>query len=216
MNVQLLEPVSETAQSSDMYALGRSAAPTVVATMAPGSDAEAVDGEALFTTLYRELHRIARRELARRGRNMTLGATTLLHEAYLGMSSRAEMVFPDHARFLAYAARTMRGLIIDHVRRRYAHKRGGLFELTSLHTTVADRIAGAGPHDLQQISDVLDELAAIEPELAEVVDLKFFCGFSFAEIGAMRGVSERTVQRHWEKARLYLHHALSTSAATAR
>jgi RNA polymerase sigma factor (TIGR02999 family) len=177
----------------------------------PDSYPGPADAEALFSTLYGELHRMARRELSRRGRNMTLGATTLLHEAYLGMSARSNMAFPDQARFMAYAARTMRGLIIDHVRRRYAHKRGGLFELTPLDTTIAGRIAGAD--DLQQISDVLDELAAVEPALAEVVDLKFFCGFSFAEIAAMRGVSERTVQRHWEKARLYLHHAMSAAIA---
>ena len=187
-----------------------------VSTLAPlepsDSDPAPSDAEALFSTLYGELHRMARRELSRRGRNMTLGATTLLHEAYLGMSARSGMAFPDQARFMAYAARTMRGLIIDHVRRRYAHKRGGLYELTPLDTTIAARLAGAD--DLQQISDVLDELAAVEPALAEVVDLKFFCGFSFAEIAAMRGVSERTVQRHWEKARLYLHHALSTQPAS--
>src|SRR6188472_2648721 len=128
---------------------------TVAPMPAPDSYPSPSDAEALFSTLYGELHRMARRELSRRGRNMTLGATTLLHEAYLGMSARSGMAFPDQARFMAYAARTMRGLIIDHVRRRYAHKRGGLFELTPLDTTIAGRIAGAD--DLQQISDVLDE-----------------------------------------------------------
>ena len=162
--------------------------------------------EALFATLYGELHTLARREVARRGSYITLGATTLLHEAYLGISARAGMVFPDRARFIAYAVRAMRGLVIDYVRRRYAQKRGGSFELTSLQTTVADRITNA--KELERISDALDELSGVDPALAEVVDLKFFCGFSFAEIAAMRGVSERTVQRHWEKARLYLYQAI--------
>lgn len=193
-----------------MTAQALAAVSTLAPSDAPDSYAAPSDTGALFSTLYGELHRMARRELSRRGRNMTLGATTLLHEAYLGMSARSGMAFPDQARFMAYAARTMRGLIIDHVRRRYAHKRGGLYELTPLDTTIAARLAGVD--DLQQISDVLDELAAVEPALAEVVDLKFFCGFSFAEIAAMRGVSERTVQRHWEKARLYLHHAMSAAA----
>ena len=186
------------------------AIPTLVPMAVPESYPGPGDAEALFSTLYGELHRMARRELARRGRNMTLGATTLLHEAYLGMSARTGMAFPDQARFMAYAARTMRGLIIDHVRRRYAHKRGGLFEIEPLHTTVADRASRTD--DLRQISEVLDELEAVEPALAEVVDLKFFCGFSFAEIAAMRNVSERTVQRHWEKARLYLHQAMSVGS----
>ena len=177
----------------------------------PAADAPDPKGaEPLFASLYAELRRLAGRELSRRGSNMTLGATTLLHEAYLDMSGRAGMVFPDRARFMAYAARAMRGLIIDYARRRYAHKRGGMFELTSLQTTVADRQTDA--NELQRISDALDELAAVDPALAEVVDLKFFCGFSFAEIAAMRGVSERTVQRHWEKARLYLYHSIGDSS----
>jgi RNA polymerase sigma factor (TIGR02999 family) len=175
----------------------------------PAGDAsDPADAERLFATLYSELHRLARRELARRGSDITLGATTLLHEAYLDMSERG-VVFPDRARFMAYAARAMRGLIIDYARRRYAQKRGGMFELTSLQTTIADRLTDA--NELQQISDALEDLAAVEPALAEIVDLKFFCGFSFAEIGAMRGMSERTVQRHWEKARLYLYRVLGNA-----
>jgi RNA polymerase sigma factor (TIGR02999 family) len=176
----------------------------------PAGDApDPAEAERLFAALYTELHRLARRELARRGGNVTLGATTLLHEAYLGMSGRGT-AFPDRARFMAYAARAMRGIIIDYARNRHAQKRGGLFELTSLQTTIADRATEA--KELQQISDGLDELAAVEPALAEIVDLKFFCGFSFAEIAAMRGVSERTVQRQWEKARLYLYNAIGNFA----
>jgi RNA polymerase sigma factor (TIGR02999 family) len=169
--------------------------------------ARAVDADALFDSLYAELHRIARRELHRQGPGAGLGVTTLLHEAYLTMSGRDGTVFADHARFMGYAARVMRGLIIDDVRRRRSQKRGGLFELTSLVGDHADRVAE--PLALVQISDALDELADVEPELAEIIDLKFFCGFSFAEIAAMRGVSERTVQRAWEKGRLYLYHAIA-------
>ena len=185
-----------------------SAGPT---TPSSGDAEDPAASERLFATLYGELHRLARRELSRRGSNITLGATTLLHEAYLDMSARDGMVFPDRARFMAYAARAMRGLIIDYARRRYAQKRGGLFELTSLQTTVADRLTDA--KELEQISDALDALATVDPALAEVVDLKFFCGFSFTEIAAMRGVSERTVQRHWEKARLYLYGSIGPMAA---
>ena len=178
--------------------------------------AERGDGaaaEALFTALYGELHRMAKREIAGRRGFVTLGVTTLLHEAYIKMSDRDGIAFPDRARFMAYAARVMRGLIIDHVRRRRANKRGGLFKLTVLDTTVAGQLANE--HELQRISDALDELAKADATLAEIVDLKFFCGFSFAEIATMRGASERTVQRHWEKARLYLHRALGHSLPLA-
>jgi RNA polymerase sigma factor (TIGR02999 family) len=174
---------------------------------------ERVAADALFGTLYAELHRLARRELHRRGPVGGLGATTLLHEAYLSISSREGTNFADQARFMAYAARVMRGLIIDDVRRRRSEKRGGLFEITSLGLDHADSVID--PSSLILISDALDELAEVEPNLAEIVDLKFFCGFSFAEIAAMRGVSERTIQRNWEKGRLYLHHAIGRGAPAA-
>jgi len=159
--------------------------------------------EALFAALYSELHRLAKRQLASRGLQVSLGATTLLHEAYLDMAGRDGPSFPDQARFMGYAARVMRGLIIDHARERHALKHGGLFQFTSLDT---EAMQNAVDHrELVRISEALDELGQVEPGLAEIVDLKFFCGFSFAEIAAMRDVSERTVQRNWEKARLYLH-----------
>lgn len=168
---------------------------------------ESVAADALFDHLYAELHRLARRELNRRGRPAGgLGVTTVLHEAYLRISGTDGAVFVDHGRFLAYAARVMRGLIIDNLRRQRSQKRGGLFEITSLGTDHPD-LAGH-PQALLQIGDALDELARVEPDLAEIIDLKFFCGFSFTDIAAMRGVSERTIQRKWEKARLYLHHAI--------
>ncbi|MGE0464524.1 MAG: ECF-type sigma factor [Vicinamibacterales bacterium] len=169
--------------------------------------------EALFDTLYAELHRLARRELRRRGSMSGLGVTTVLHEAYLSMSGTGGKVFADPGRFMAYASRVMRGLIIDDVRRRRSAKRGGLFEITSLGTDPGSRTPHA--ETLTRISDALDELARVEPELAEIVDLKFFCGFSFIEIAAMRGVSERTIQRNWEKGRLYLHHAIGRERAAA-
>jgi RNA polymerase sigma factor (TIGR02999 family) len=164
----------------------------------------------LFSTLYRELHRIARRELSKRGAGVTLGATTLLHEAYLDIAGRERASFPDRHRFLAYASRVMRGLIIDYARSRHAQKRGGQFEITSIGTDVPEPIHDC--RELTRISDAQDALATVDPRLAQVVDLKFFCGFSFGEIAAMQDVSERTVQRDWEKARIYLHQALDGAA----
>ncbi len=167
--------------------------------------------DALFTALYHELHRIARRELSQRGAGITLGATTLLHDAYLDISGREGASFPDRHRFMAYAARVMRGLIIDYARRRQAQKRGGQFEITSLRTELAEAIPDATR--LEELGDALDDLASVDPRLARIVDLKFFCGFSFAEIAAMTGVSERTAHRDWDKARIYLHNLLHDSGA---
>jgi len=175
---------------------------------APDSTARAggLANDALFAGLYNELHRLARREAARYGPADVLSATTLLHEAYLDMTQRAGLEFVERGRFLAYAARAMRTLAIDRARQRGAQKRGGDLDITSLDTQHAEECAG--PEALSQIGAALDELALLEPELANVVDLKFFCGFTVAEIASLQGLSERTVQRHWEKARLLLYRAL--------
>lgn len=166
--------------------------------------------DALFAALYSELHRMARRELARPGNASTLGVTTLLHEAYVEIAAREGPSFPDRARFMAYAARVMRGLVIDHMRQRRARKRGSQFEITALDT---DAVEGAvDSAALSEMSEALDALAQTDAPLAEIVDLKFFCGFSFGEIAAMRGISERTVQRQWEKARIYLYRIVRPDA----
>jgi RNA polymerase sigma factor (TIGR02999 family) len=157
---------------------------------------------ALFSNLYAQLHSLARRELARRIAPSNLSVTTLLHEAYLDISQRSGAAFPDQARFVAYAARVMRGIIVDHARSRSALKRGGEFEIAPLTTDVANESINGRAISL--ISDLLDQLTAAEPELAKVVELKFFCGCSFAEIAALQNQSERTVQRRWEKARIFL------------
>ena len=170
---------------------------------ADGGDPRAA--EQLFAALYSELHRMAKQQLHRNAFGSTLGATTLLHEAYLDIAAR-DPGFPDRARFFAYTARAMRGLIIDHVRERRALKRGGEFHLTALNTEIAE--SASDSNELGPLDDALNELTRIDAPLAELVDLKFFCGFSFSDIAAMRGVSERTVQRDWNKARLYLRHTL--------
>ena len=159
----------------------------------------------LFSVLYDELHRLAQREL-RRGAPLTISPTTLLHETYLKLSGREAVKFPDRVRFLAYASRAMRRLIIDYVRSRCAQKRGAGFEITSLPTE--DLPHAQEESELESIGEALTVIGEIEPRLAQIVDLKFFCGFSFAEIAGVMGVSERTAQRDWDKARILLQHHL--------
>jgi RNA polymerase sigma factor (TIGR02999 family) len=159
----------------------------------------------LFAALYDELRRLARRELGRgAGPMLGLSATTLVHEAYADLARREDRVsFPDKARFMAYIARAMRNLIIDAARERRAQKRGAEFHITRLDTGFGDSVPDLA--QCEQLSEALDALAIGQPLLAEVVDLKYFCGFTFAEIAALRGASERTVQRDWEKARVLLY-----------
>jgi RNA polymerase sigma factor (TIGR02999 family) len=181
---------------------------THIAVLAERADAgDGAAKDALFAALYHELHRLAQGHLRRSGGQLTMSATTLLHEAYLNLNGRDSIAFPDRGRFLSYASRAMRGLVIDYVRSRRAQKRGG--EIT--FTTLVEAEIGT-PSEvaaLERLGHALDELSAMDPSLAELVDLKFFCGFSFGEIATLRGVSERTVQRDWAKARLLLHGGLT-------
>jgi RNA polymerase sigma factor (TIGR02999 family) len=160
---------------------------------------------ALFAELYEQLKGVAQREL-RHGGGLTLGANTLLHETYLKLSKREGLEFPDRARFLAYASRAMRGLVIDYARRKRACKRGNGFEFTELPTDIG--VTPPDAADLERLSDAIDQLTTLDADLARLVDLKYFCGYSVAEIAALRGVSERTVMRDWEKARILLHRFL--------
>jgi RNA polymerase sigma factor (TIGR02999 family) len=171
-------------------------------------DGNAAARQELFSVLYRELHRIAQREL-RRNRSLTLSPSTLLHEAYLSMSAGPTLEFPDRARFLAYACRAMRGLVIDYIRNRSAQKRGGEFEFTALPTMVPEGVNE--DRELERLSEAVDALAGVDPRLARVVDLKFFCGYSFEEIAVLLGISVRTVKRDWDKARMFLQRELHLS-----
>ncbi|HEY7886717.1 MAG TPA: ECF-type sigma factor [Steroidobacteraceae bacterium] len=168
-----------------------------VADQRPGTG----DDKKLFATSYAQLRNLAEREL-RRFPGMGVSPTTLVHEAYLNLAGRPGVAFEERGKFLGYTARAMRGLLIDFARRQQALKRGAGFEITQLSTTIGQEVADAA--ELTRLSDALDELARLDPRLAEVVDLKYFCGFSFAEIARVRATSERTVQRDWEKARLLL------------
>lgn len=160
--------------------------------------------ERLFTILYEDLRRMAQREL-RRGTGVTLSPTTLLHETYLNVSQRESVSFENRGQFMSYAARAMRGLIVDHLRNRDAQKRGGAFDFVSLPTEVPHAAQDdAQVRQIERLCEALETLAKIDARLAECVDLRFFCGFSFNEIALMREVSERTVQRDWDKARLLL------------
>jgi len=170
------------------------------------ADREATDK--LFAILYHELHRLAEHNLRRAGSALTLGTTTLLHETYLNIAGRKNVGFDERSRFLAYAARAMRGLVIDYARRRRAKKRGHQFEITLGNDAPPSGQPVQDGAELERLGEALDELAQFEPALAELVDLHFFCGFSFAEIAALRQVSERTVHRDWRKARLLLRQAM--------
>lgn len=157
-----------------------------------------------FEQLYHELRRRARGELFRH-QALSLGATTLLHEAWLRIDGRT-LEFASQGELVSYAGQVMRGIVIDHIRSRRAARRGGEFERVPYDTlqdlrTMADE-------QVLELDEVLRDLAATDSRLAELVDLRFFAGMTFEEVAALRGVSVRTVKRDWDKARMLLLSAL--------
>jgi RNA polymerase sigma factor (TIGR02999 family) len=156
----------------------------------------------LFAALYRELHKLAHRALRREGKHLAISTTTLLHEAYINLNNRGRATFASQGGFLAYAAQAMRGHIVDATRRGMAVKRGRGFMITGLHTGLIEEIPDE--RYLMRIDEALKALWEIDSSLAELVDLKYFCGLSLIQIGALRDSSERTTQRDWHRARLLL------------
>jgi RNA polymerase sigma factor (TIGR02999 family) len=169
---------------------------------APAVNAEAGRvADKYFSALYDELHRVATRELRRNG-GVSLSPTTLLHETFLNVSLRPSAELVDRPRFMAYASRAMRGLIIDYLRRGQAQKRGREFEIIPLSAEL--EVSTGQSLEVERLLEALDSLSALDTRLAQCVDLKFFCGFSFREIAELWNVSERTVLRDWDKARVLL------------
>lgn len=172
----------------------------------PERDANPIDDA--FAGAYQELRRLAHARLRGGGRNAVLDTTALVHETYLKLSRGAAVpAFPDRARFLVYAGRAMRSIIVDLVRQRQAERHGGDVAHVTLTGDVIDALPAGEAHILR-VHEALDEMATIDPRMAQVVEMRYFGGLSDAEIGAALGVSDRTVRRDWEQARLFLAEAL--------
>lgn len=165
--------------------------------------AERPSVHALFPSLYNELRRLARSRLAGGGRHTLLDTESLVHEAYLRMQRAGGVAVNDREHFLAYAATTMRSVVIDFVRRRSADRRGGGVEHVTLDTRAAE-VLGASDDEILAVHDALETLAKVDPRLVSVVEMRYFAGLSDAEIAAALGLSDRTVRRDWDRARLLL------------
>lgn len=157
----------------------------------------------MFPALYRELRRLARSRLAAGGRHTLLDTSALINEAYLRMQGGGGVAFHDREHFLAYAATTMRSVVIDFVRRRKSGRRGGDAEHVTLDTRAAAQLGGQDEQILA-VHEALVTLAQVDPKLVELVEMRYFAGLSDIEIAAALGVTDRTVRRHWERARLLL------------
>lgn len=166
---------------------------------------EAGAADALLAATYPELRRLARARLRGGGRCALVDTTSLVHEWYVRFAGGAGLDLADRVHFMRYVSRTMRALVIDFARRRLAARRGG----GAPHLTLgAGEAVADGAEEILRVHEALGDLAALDPRMAEVVELRYFGGLTHAEAADALGVNERTVRRDWERARLWLAEAL--------
>lgn len=172
---------------------------------ARAGDAEA--GRRAYALVYRDLHALAHAKLRSHRTMSLLDTTALVHESYLRLVGDGRLDLDGRRHFFAYAARVMRSVIVDTARARLAARRGGGLPDLTLDTEAAIP-EGGDEATVVRVDDALADLAKVNPRLAEVVEMRYFGGLTEAEIAEALGVSDRTVKRDWEKARLLLAAAL--------
>jgi RNA polymerase sigma factor (TIGR02999 family) len=162
-----------------------------------------LDAEVLLPVVYDELKRIAARELARERPDHTLQPTALVHEAYIRMAQLRQVRWEDRRHFCGVAAHVIRRVLIDHERARRAAKRGGEAERLTLHDQLTPSI-GRTDYDLFAVNEALEELERLNPRHAQIVEMRFFAGFTIDETAAILGLSPATVKTDWRMARAWL------------
>ncbi len=167
-------------------------------------DARAREG--LFAAAYPELRRLARARLRGGGSSTVLDATSLVHESYLRFVQTGKLRAEDRRSFFAYASQVMRSVILNAVRERQTERRGGRLQRVSLSTDLLEDIRTE--QGILDLHEALLELERVNPRLADLAQMRYFAGYSSAEIAETLEVSERTVERDLEKARLILSEAL--------
>jgi RNA polymerase sigma factor (TIGR02999 family) len=179
---------------------------TVTLRAAHAGDREAADRA--YAALYPELLKIARARLRVHQPNTLLDTVALVHESFMRFIAADKLGIEDRKHFFAYAAKTMRHIVIDFARRRQAERRGGAAEKVTLDSQVLGH--GAEDASVLDVDGALRELEALDPSLARVVEMRYFGGYSDIEIAAALEVTDRTVRRHWDKARAFILMQLSS------
>lgn len=182
---------------------------TLLLQRAASGDRSALDE--VYAALYPDLKRLARARLRQQGRGENISTTLLVHESFVRLVSARDLRLEDRRHFFAYAAKTMRNIIVDSAREHLAARRGGGAEHVTLGDADSDamQVADAGASDeLVRVNEALHELETVDPELAELVEMRYFGGYSEVEVAELQGVNERTVRRRWDKARAWLFVAL--------
>ena len=171
------------------------------------SDGHAAAGDALMDAVYGELRKMARGYLRRERAGHSLPPTALVHEAYVRLVDQHRVKWQNRAHFFAIAARVMRRILVDHARERASAKRGGGATLTLLDI---DARVEAPAVDILALDVALENLTAIFPQQARIVELRFYAGLTIDETAAVLGVSPATISREWTMARAWLRRALSS------
>jgi len=169
------------------------------------------DSEALrsvFAAAYEDLRKLARLRLSDHQRGPVLDTTALVHESYMRFAQAGSLQIENRRHFMHYASQVMRSVIVDCARERLAERRGGGAKHVPLTTQLGDGTV-ADETFILRINDALQELARLDPRMAKVVEMRYFAGMSEAEIAQTFAVTDRTVRRYWEKARLVLAAALA-------
>jgi RNA polymerase sigma factor (TIGR02999 family) len=165
--------------------------------------------DAVYTSLYPDLKRLARARLRHQGRDESISTTVLVHEGFMRLVAARDLQLQDRRHFFAYAAKAMRHIIIDAAREHLAERHGGGAEHVTLGQADAAGVSDASPTQaLVRVNEALRELEAVDPELAELVEMRYFGGYAEIEIAELLGIHERTVRRRWDKARAWLYVAL--------
>jgi RNA polymerase sigma factor (TIGR02999 family) len=186
--------------------------PSVTQLLAQARAGDAAARDAAFELVYAELKRLAHRQLAAQ-RGATLCTTALVHEAYVRLSG-SECTPQDRRHFIALGARAMRFVLVDHARHAAAQKRDGIMQTLSVTGgALADGGGESGAADVLALDQALERLKALDARLAQVVEWRFFGGLSEPEIAEELGLTERTVQRDWRRARAFLHRELAEVGA---
>lgn len=178
---------------------------TVLIHAASEGDERAADE--LYERLYADLRRLARARLRSGGRDALLDTSVVVHEAYVRLVRAGSVQATDRGQFLAYAARAMRSVVVDFVRERNADRRGGGAALESLPDGIA--VVRGDSDEVLRVHEALTRLTDLDPGLGRLVEMRYFAGFDVGEIAEVLDVSERTVERQWQKARAFLFDALA-------
>lgn len=162
----------------------------------------------LYVLLYPELHRLAHSRVRRSGDMTLLDTTSLVHESYLRLEQSGAVQIGDRAHFMTYAAKVMRSVVVDAIRRRQSERRGG--GVVHVELDEAEAVAAPDPreNEVLRVHESLEGLAAVDARLVKVVEMRYFAGMTEPEIAEVLGLAVRTVARDWEKARLFLHACL--------